>query len=137
MTIQVFRDELVTALQTIDGLNVYKEWPAVIVPPYAVVSISPSNPIKYHVPAKGDVTYHCLVEVGVMKAASIDVAQESLDPFIEPDGDDSIYAALIAGQYTAVDVIDVPGITNYGDVKYSTAQYFGAQFTVDAWRSGL
>jgi hypothetical protein len=137
MTIQLFRDELLTALSTITGLNVYKEWPAVIVPPYTVVSISPTNPISYHVPAKGNCTYHLMVEVGVMKASTLQAAQEALDPYLEPDGVSSIYAALIAGTYTQVDVIDVPGITNYGEVVFSGSQYLGAQFSVDAWRSGL
>jgi hypothetical protein len=137
MTIQLFRDELITALSTISGLNVYPEWPAVIVPPYVVVSISPTNPIVYHQPAKGNCTYHLFVEVGVMKAASIKDAQEVLDPYIEMDGVNSIYAALIAGTYAQVDVIDVPEITNYGEVVYSGSQYLGAQISVNAWRSGL
>lgn len=135
MTIQSFRDELVTALSTISGLNVCKEWKSSIHPPYAVVSISPTNPISYHQPAKGNVTYHLLVEVGVMKGATIEVAQDALDPYLEPDGTSSIYNALISGTYTNVDVIDVSGISNYGELVYSGSQYFGAQFTVDAWRT--
>jgi hypothetical protein len=135
MTIQLFRDELVTALSTVSGLNIYKEWKSSMHPPYAVVSISPTNPITYHQPAKGNCTYHLFVEVGVMKAATIEAAQEALDPFLEPDGTSSIYTALIGGTYTQVDVIDVAGISNYGELVYSNSQYFGAQFTVDAWRS--
>lgn len=135
MTIQSFRDEIVTALSTITGLNIYKEWKSSLVPPYAVVSISPTNPIVYHQPAKGNVTYHFFIEVGVNKGATIEAAQENLDPYLEPDGSSSIYSTLISGTYTQVDVIDVSGITNYGEMTYSGSQYFGAQITVDAWRS--
>jgi len=103
--------------------------------PYAVVSISPTNPLSYHQPAKGNCTYHLFVEVGVLKASTIQAAQEALDPLIEPDGTSSVYLALINGSYSQVDVIDVSGISNYGDMVYSGTQYFGAQFVVDAWRS--
>jgi hypothetical protein len=137
MSIQLFRDELVTALSTISGLNVYKQWPSVIVAPYVVVSINPDNPLSYHQPAKGNCTYHLFVEVGVLKAATFESAQEALDPYIEPDGTSSIYAKLVAGVYTHVDVIDVPGISAYGEVTYGSSQYLGARFNVDAWRSGL
>jgi hypothetical protein len=135
MTIQSFRDELVTALSTITGLNVYKEWKSSLVPPYAVVSISPTNPIAYHQPAKGNVTYHLYVELGINKGATIEQAQETLDTYLEPDGTTSVYLNLINGTYTAVDVIDVSGITNYGEMSYSGSQYFGAQISVDGWRS--
>lgn len=137
MSVQQFRDELKTALEAMGGLNVYKEWSSVIVPPYAVIYLSPDNPITYHQPAKGNITYHFNVEIGVLKAATIEAAQEALEPYLEPTGTTSVYYTLVNTAYTYVDVVDVSDVVNYGEVVYGGSQYYGARLKLDAWKSGL
>lgn len=138
MSLSAIRSKIDTALDGVSGLvEHYAKVPSVIIPPCAFVALRPTDAISYDFTAQNaSLVYHLYVEVLVNKGATLEQAQDDLDPFLQPAGSTSIKAAMETISWaTTADVCRVMNVLNYGPAIYGGVEYLGARLALDVWVS--
>src|SRR5262245_6145556 len=134
-TLAALRDGIRDRLETIDSLvGVHTEDPGQVNTPAAVVRMG-SPAITYGTsmgPGSHDYTFSILVLVSVAVGSPAIVA---LDPYLDPTGTDSIYAALFADPDIGgvADAVVATQVANVGLVEYPSGSgitYLGAEILV-------
>lgn len=126
---------LKTRIETITGLTGYDKPGGTLVLPAALIL---SGPIVFdETMARGSdlLTFEVLLLVAEPTA---ELAAEDLDPYLNGSGATSVKAALESDgtAITGVDFVNVPQVTEYGDVQYAGKQYLGARFQVEVNADG-
>jgi len=126
-----------TALDGITGLNHAVSVPSVVIPPFAFPALRPTEPVSFDLSAQNaSMVYHLYVEVLVNKGATVEQAQDDLDPYLQSAGSSSIKSTIEAISWgTTADCCRVTGITNYGPAVYGGMEYLGARLGLDVWVS--
>src|SRR5262245_32920543 len=97
-TVAGIRSGLATRLATVTGLvTVYDKWPSVPVVPSALVGFANENPVDYDDSVDEAATLRLVVTVLVQKGEE-NIAQATVDGFIDPTGAASVRAALNASK---------------------------------------
>ncbi len=135
MSLANIRQKIDDALATIDGLNHSIHVPSVLTPPFAFPSLRPDNPVEYDLTAQnGALIYHFYIELLVNKGATMEQAQDDIDPYLRNTGDQSIRAGLETVDWgTDADCHRLTGVINYGAATYGGVEYLGARLGLDIW----
>lgn len=123
MTVANLLDELVTQLDTIDGLRPYDRLPDKVAPPAAVLAVE-------------SVEYHVDFDLGQRVVVSVDIIGSRADARTGQDAMHRYYSepvttAIEAGSYTDYDVV-VRSAGPIGTVEVGGTSYYAIQFTVEA-----
>jgi len=137
MSLSGIRTAIDDALDGITGLNHAAKVPSVVIPPFAFPALRPTEPVTYDFTARNaSMVYHLYIEVLVNKGATLEQAQDDLDPYLQSAGSSSIKSTIEAISWgTTADVCRVTGITNYGPATYGGMEYLGARLGLDVWVS--
>jgi len=135
MSVAGIRSLIKTSLDGISGLHTSETVPSVIIPPMAFPALRPSDALSYDFTAQNaSLVYHFYVEVLVNKGATLEQAQDDLDPYLQNSGSTSIKAAVEAINWsTTADMCRVNNVSNYGPATYGGVEYLGARLAVDVW----
>lgn len=133
MIINDVADELVTQLQTISGLRVYKGAPGSVSPPAAVVFLPGEQDFSLTYNRGMDhLTWPVLLLVGKVDDSTV---VKGLGGYLDGSGTKSIKAVLEAGTYTSFDAIFVASASTDPET-WGDASYAGAMFTVNIYGRG-
>ena len=138
MSLQGIRTQIDNALAGIQGLNHSTVMPPAFTVPVAFPALNPTNAASYDLTAgNAALVYHFYIEVIVNKGISLEQAQDELDPYLHPSGEQSIKQAIegIDAPNDDFDVCRVMNVSNYGAATYGGTEYLGVRFLVDFWTS--
>lgn len=131
-TISGVRDAIVTALQTITGLQVF-DWPTPAgKPPFAVVGL---DNVEYETTFSGG-SWHAQYTVRLLVArADEQSAVAALDPYIAQSGSSSVFLVISNNETLsgACDTAAVNSAQGYGVYGYASGDLLGIEFTVDVY----
>ncbi len=135
MSLSGIRTKIDTALSGISGIEHYSSVPSVPNAPCAFPALRPNDPVSYDFTAQNaTLVYHFYIEVLVLKGATIEQAQDDLDPYMQNTGTSSIKAAVEAITWSPdADCCRVTGVSNYGPAMYGGTEFLGARLLVDIW----
>lgn len=128
-TVTQIRQGIADRLVTIPGLNAFAEAPGQITPPAAVVFPRPTGFVTYTTSQAGTNDYYFLITLFVSRADET-TGQQALDPYVDPAGASSVYAAIAGTLGGIVDDAVVAGIGRYGPFNYAGQDYLGCEFLV-------
>ena len=135
MSLSGIRTKIDTALSTISGLGHAARVPSVMNAPFAFPSLRPQNPVDFDFTAQnGTLVYHFYVDVLVNKGATLEQAQDDLDPYLQNTGSSSIRAALETISWgTDAQTHRLTGVSNYVPAVYNGTEFLGARLNLDVW----
>ena len=130
MSLANIREKLAQGMEGIIGLTVADKIPDTITLPLAVIYLA-EKPVEYDFTAgNASWVYHFIIEVLVNKGASVYVAQQELDQYIDPESEKSIKAAIDLVDLTP-DAAQLKGGVTYGSADFGTTKYLSARFSLD------
>lgn len=133
MDVQAVREELASALQAIDRLQVFAHEPGSITPPSAVVGWPERIDFDAAFNRGADrASWELFVFV---RQADLRAASENLAPYISGAGPSSVKERIESHEPAAYDSARVQSVEVDGYV-YAGVTYLGARFTVDVIGSG-
>jgi hypothetical protein len=129
-TVTQIRQGIADRLATIPDLNASASAPGQITPPAAVVFPRPTNFVNYATSQAGGTNdYFFLVTLFVSRVDGTS-GQDVLDPYVDPTGATSVYAAVAGSLGGIVDDAYVAGIGRYGPFNYAGQDYLGCEFLI-------
>jgi len=134
MSLSGMRSKIDTALGTISVLNHYPTLPSVVIVPAAFVMLRATEPVTYDFSAQNaTAVYHFDIHVMVNKGATLEQAQNDLDPYLQAKGAQSIKAAIEAINWlTDADTCRVMSVAEVGNATFG-GDYYGARMLLDVW----
>lgn len=128
MSINGIRDAIKTAIATLN-ISAYDTVPDSINPPAAWVIPKTG---EYDLTAGPNMIVLFEVTVLLLKGASVQNAQDTLDAYILPSGSNSFKAVLEAANLsTHADSLRVVNFHDYGGLEFSGVEYIGVKFDVE------
>ena len=126
------RQEIATAVATIDGLNVSAYLPNPMLPTPCAFLIPKTILYGYTIPRLNQKSYFSL-QLLIGRQKDLSESQSDIDEYISYLGTKSLYAAVSAGTYTEISHVHLETLDQYGGFNYYDTMYLGALFTIETY----
>lgn len=132
MSFKVTREEIATALKSINGLNVTPYRPSPIMPTPCAFIVPNNILYGYTLPRQNQKTYFD-IQLLVGRVKDLQDSQSELDEYLDYTGDKSIKSAVESGTYTGLSAVKVISMLQYGGFLIDDTPYWGAVLRVETY----
>ena len=134
MSVTTIRAAIATRLATITGLAAYTHVPTNPAVPCAIVRPTETD-YDLTIANGGDIQRYEILLLATSAGTPWDVAQASIDAYLDRSGASSVRAAL-QGDVTlgsTASTCRLTGWRDYGTLAYGGVEYFGVRFSLQVW----
>ena len=126
------RQQIATALTSIEGLNVSAYRPSPMLPTPCIFIVPNNILYGYTIPRLNQKSYFD-AQLLISRAKDFSESQSNIDDYLSVEGTMSISQAINNGIYTNISHVHCETMTRYGQFEYDGTPYFGALFYIETF----